>query len=368
MHDLFTMPLAESIFAKWWLREPSSNIGDVDTDGMAMWLWWFCTVWFVGLMLLMFYWVVKYRRRAGKIAPRSAAHNAPLEIVWTIVPSLFLVYIFLRGFQGWASKVIAPGDAIQMNFVGAKWYWSLQYPTGVESPSTTKIGAKDVPVFYLPAERSIKLKMHSLDVMHAFWVPDFRVKQDLWPNRYSQVWFQPKTPPEDSPRHPTVTPDSPDEVAKALSGVPYKDHWLFCAEYCGDEHSEMAAVIRVVPEDAYNRWLLAIANAGTPVENGQRIWKTRCSSCHTVDGGKNTGPTWLNLWATTNHEMSDGTIVTVNHDYVRESILTPQKHIVKGFEGQNMTSFAGILKDSDIDNVIEYMKTLSKNSLPDEKK
>lgn len=350
--------LGQDVFSKAWLRAPASTEIGRDTDAMFMWLWWFCVVWFVFLMGLMVYWVIKYRRRAGKIAPKSASHNTPLEIAWTIIPTLFLVYIFFRGFHGWIEKVVAPGDAVEMNLTGARWYWSLQYPNGAESPASTKIGAKDIPVFYMPAERSIKLKMQSADVMHAFWVPDFRIKQDLWPNRYSQMWFKAEKP-DGSKTHPTISNDAKDEVAKALSGVPYSDHWLFCAEYCGDEHSEMAAIVRVVPEDAFNRWQDAIKNGtGTPAELGLAIWKQRCASCHTVDGGKNTGPTWKGIWGH-QAQMAGGQMIMVDENYIRESILNPQAQIVMGFQGQNMPSFAGVLNDKQITSLVEYIKTLS---------
>lgn len=359
MTDKVLTTLGEDAFSKAWLRAPASTQIGLETDSMYMWLWWFCVAWFVFLMGLMVYWVIKYRRRPRQIAPRSAAHNTPLEIAWTIIPTLFLVYIFFRGFHGWIEKVVAPGDAIEMNLNAARWYWSLQYPNGAESPATTRIGAKDIPVFYMPAERSVKLKMQSADVMHAFYCPDFRVKQDLWPNRYSQVWFKPMAPPEGSEKHPVVSIDAKDEMAKALSGVPYQDHWLFCTLYCGDEHSEMAAIIRVVPEDAFNRWQEAIKNGnGTPAEIGQSIWKLRCSSCHTVDGGKNTGPSWKNIWGH-QAQMMTGQAIMVDENYVRESILNPQAQIVMGFQGQNMPSFAGVLSDKQITSVIEYMKTLS---------
>lgn len=362
----------------WHFSRPPATESAAHTDSMYVFLWWFGAAWFGFLMFLMVYWVIKYRRRPGKIAQASTAHNTPLEIMWTIIPTLMLVYIFFRGFNGYIEKMIAPGDAMELRVIASMWNWSIFYPNGAETPATTRFsvnekagisGAKEFPVFYVPADKAIRLRMSSNDVVHSFYVPDFRVKQDVVPNRYTSLWFQPKAPGENAKKLPMVDPNSAeakkDPWKVAVAGVPYVDHYLFCAEYCGDEHSEMAGIIRVVPEDAWNRWVAAITQVGgTPEEVGERIWKTRCASCHTIDGGNNTGPTWKDLYghpvafaggaSLSAEQMADPVQFA---SYVRESVLNPSAKIVKGFESQNMPSFQGLLNDAQIDAVIAFMKS-----------
>jgi cytochrome c oxidase subunit 2 len=345
-----------------WLRTPASTQQGRETDAMFMWLWWFCTMWFVGLMVLMIVLVIKYRRRPGQIAPRSPAHNTPLEIAWTIIPTIFLVYMFFKGFWGYIGNLVAPGHAVDMNLTAFQWGWQLNYPNGAETPTTHRLGFRDIKVFYFPAETPIRLKMQSRDVLHAFWVPDFRIKQDVVPNRLSTVWFQADAPPADArDRHPEVSADSPEGRKRpdlvALSNVPYTEHIAYCAEYCGTEHSEMLALIRIIPQDAYAKWVEAINAPTDPVELGQRTFKTMCASCHNIDGA-GTGPEWRNLYGKM-ETLSDGSRVLVDDAYIIESIFDPARKIVKGFEKQNMTSFRGLLTPEKVQGIIAYMKTLS---------
>ncbi len=360
--------LAEDPFLRPWLRTPSATAIGRDTDSMFMFLWWFCVVWFVALMGLMVYWAVKYRRRPGKIAERSSAHNTPLEIAWTVIPTLMLVYIFFRGFHGYLEKMVAPGNATSMQLSGMQWNWQLIYPNGAETPMTDRMGAKEVPVFYFPENVPIKLLMQSRDVMHAFWVPDFRIKQDVLPNRLMQVWFQAegvKAPGAIIKTHQIYDEKDP-RLAKQkylfpLSGKPYTEHRVFCAEYCGDDHSEMTAIIRIVDQDTYKAWLTEIGTPGDPIELGKQVFKTKCASCHTIDGGKSVGPSWKDLYGKM-ETLTDGSQVLVDDAYLTESIFDPQAKIVKGFEGQAMTSFRGLLTPVQMHGVMEFMKSISQHA------
>ena len=330
------------------------------SDDLYIWLWWFCLAWFVFLMVLMAVFCVVYRRRKGRIAPRSASHNTPLEVAWTVIPTLMLVYIFFQGFRGYMNKMVSPGDAMEFNLVGQQWFWSLTYPNGAESTAVKPIGAKAAsPVFYFPADVPVRLRMNSRDVMHAFWITDFRIKQDVLPNRYTTLWFQAglSKNPKFHPKDATEAKAMGMEFIADLAGVPYEDHVVFCAEYCGNEHSEMAATIRLVPMDAWKKWMDYIENpVGKPPRDiGEFVWKTKCASCHSVDGSPNSGPTWKNAFGRI-AEFSDGTTALADENYIRESILYPAKKLVKGY-GPNMPLIS--LKESQIEGVIAYMKTLS---------
>ena len=362
------MTLAEDgFFQKMFFKTRSVTENGAHTDDLYIWLWWFCVAWFVFLMALMTVFVIKYRRRKGKYAEPSSSHNTPLEVAWTVIPTLMLVYIFFQGFRGYMSKAIAPGEAIEINVTGQQWFWSVSYPNGAETTAVKLIGAKaSSPVFYMPADVPIRLRMNSRDVMHAFWITDFRIKQDVLPNRYTTMWFQaglsknPKMHPKDAVEAKAMDM----EFVPELVGVPYQDHVVYCAEYCGNEHAEMAATIRLVPYDAWKIWLSYIESPSNkqPWEIGQFVWKTKCASCHSIDGSAGTGPTWKDLYGHTS-EFTDGTTAVADANYIRESILYPAKHIVKGY-GPNMPLIA--LKERQIEGVIAYMKTISSNPLAKE--
>ncbi len=353
-----------------WFGGPAASTTAQEADDMYMWLWWFCVAWFVFLMVLMAYFVVAYRRRPRVIAQRSAAHNVPLELAWTIIPTLFLAYIFFRGFHSYMDRVVSPGNAVEMNLTGWKWSWKIEYPNGAESTAQTVIGARPVPVFYVPAEQPIKLRMNSMDVMHAFWVPDLRLKQDVIPNRYTTMTIAFDKPREGETVH---TYPATQELAdndtkyrefagtlynKALAGVEYTEHHVFCAEYCGTEHSEMAAIIRVIPPQYFPEYLESIGiGSKKPIEIGEIVWKSKCASCHNIDGA-NTGPEWRNLYGN-EHEYADGSKFVADDNFIRESIREPGKHVRKGFTNQMTPWSENLLPEKHVLGVIEYMKSIS---------
>lgn len=321
-----------------FFRTSGQNAQAVMTDGLFLLIFWFGVFFFVLLMGLMIYWVIKYRRRPGQPAPISPAHNGPLEIFWTVVPSSALLVIFIAGFRGYLTKVVAPTDSIMLNVEGKKWDWTITYPNGEKSAYTLPMGTNQaVKIFVLPEDTPVQLLMQSKDVIHAFWVPDYRTKMDLYPNRYTTYTFR---------------------TEKLRDGELYRDHWIFCAEYCGDLHSEMYGIFRVVSRENYDA-ILADWNTGslTCEELGQLVYKSNCISCHTVDGTKSIGPSWLGEYGTV-RALEGGGEVLIDENYIRESILYPQAKRADGFQGQNMTSFLGSLSDEEIQGVICYFKSL----------
>lgn len=359
--------LAEAgYWQKLWFRDSSSTKVGLDTDDVAMALWWICVGWFTLLMVLMFYFGFKYRRKAAGPAPRSSAHNTPLEVAWTVIPTLFLIWMFFAGYRGFIKKFVSPGDSVDMTVVSGKWYWSMTYPNGVESDETTVIGAKEIPIFYLPANTPIRVRMESKDVLHGFYVPDFRIKVDAMPNRYTYTWFEASGPNEGNPNTKKFASTEPEWKRNQ----PYADHWLFCSEYCGDEHSEMWAIIRIVPFEVYNGWLQEKMN-GTPGKDpaiaGERIYKTKCASCHSVDGSKNTGPSWNQTFGNPAIPIEGGTTVVGDENYIKESIRTPAAKIHAGYPNQMTPWPPDVLSDQQIEKIIAYMKkvTTFKSSVPD---
>ena len=342
---------------QFWLG-PTLNASPeaTQTEFLYMFILWVNIISFVIVMGMMFYFIFKYRRAAQKTNYQvSIAHNTPLELAWSIIPLIVMVPIFWWGFKGYVGKLASPTDSEEIMVRGQKWQWTITYRTGATPQETapewklraiTKSGVLS-PVFAVPAGRPVRFLMNSSDVIHAFFIPDFRTKIDVTPNRYTSMWFKPE---------PLVAGvDKKDE-----NGRLYREHTVFCAEYCGENHSEMAAVLRVIPPEDYEA---LIRKWTEPPETlplwkiGEILYNARCATCHSLDGKIGTGPTWKNMYG---HEveLTDGRKVMVDENFIRESILIPGKTIVKGF-GPNMPSFQGQLKPMEMDALVMFIKRQS---------
>jgi cytochrome c oxidase subunit II len=354
---MYTLAADQGWLHKLIFRSVPGSDAAAWSDALFMMIFWFSVFFFVLLMGLMVYWTIKYRRRPGVPAPVSPHHNTPLEIIWTVVPSSALLVIFLLGFQGYMDKMVAPTGALELQVTAFKWGWNVTYPNGASSTEVKKLEVSedgtmvgnDYPVFYVPENTAVSLRMSSQDVIHAFWIPDFRTKMDVYPNRYTGYVFH----------TPVLGMDETVLDESSGQNIPGRDMWVFCAEYCGDEHSRMAATLRVVPQQIYERKIEEFKGGNlTPVELGALLYKAKgCAVCHSVDGAIGTGPTWKNLFGYEG-QMTDGTTVLKDDNYIRESIYTPQVKVVAGYAG-NMPSFQGQLDETQLNGIIVYMKTLS---------
>lgn len=337
----------------FFFRSAGMNDAAIETDGLFMLIFWFSVFFFVLLMGLMTYWCFfKYRRKPGVPIERSPAHNGVLEVIWTVVPSSALLVIFFLGLWTYTTRQIGTSDALELNVKGWKWGWGVTYPNGAESQWNLTLdpgGTRSAPVFIVPEDTVVSLTMTSQDVIHSFWIPDYRVKMDLFPNRYTGYSFRTQTLPADAEIHPDY-------------GA-YQDHWIFCAEYCGNYHSEMAGVLRVMTPAGYAKAMdeFDIGNK-SPVEIGNGVWQNKCATCHSVDGSANTGPTWLNLYGN-EQPIADGTKVIADENYIRESILYPGRKLHAGYANV-MPQFQGLLSDVQLDGLIAYMKTISDKGGP----
>lgn len=335
----------------WFTKANSTQAAD--TDYLFLFILWVCIVSFVILMGAMFLFIFKYRRRPGVPTIRSVSHNTALELGWSVGPLLILVPIFFWGLKGYVSKQASPAGVEIINIRGYQWNWDVKYSNGA-TPQELKLspsGDQKVPVIIVPQGRPVKLIFTSNDVLHAFFIPDFRTKIDVIPNRYTSMWFK------------TLDATKYDVSADGKT-ITYHDHPVYCAEYCGNNHSDMAAFIRVLPPDEYERLKAEWTEPpGTlaPAEKGKRLWEQYCKSCHTIDGKASTGPTWKNLWGRT-EEFSNNPPITFNDHaafltYFRESVYTPQAKLVKGF-GPNMNSFQGIIKEKYIPDIVAFIQSV----------
>ena len=308
----FWMPVAASEHAR-------------SVDALFNFIYLGCTIFFIGVVVAMVYFAVKYKRREGdtRIIPRIT-HNTTLEIVWSVIPSILMLICFGWGFKSWMDLNVVPANALDVRITGYRWGWNFDYPVEGISPD-------DIVV---PVGRDVKLTMSSKDVIHSFYIPAFRIKRDVLPNRYSVLWFNSDKEGE---------------------------YTVFCAEYCGKDHSRMMRKVKVVSEAAYKEWVDSGGGQGgkdVPLSAiGEKVYKNKaCISCHTLDGNRLVGPSFKGLYGA-ERKFSDGSTASADDNYIRSSITNPQAQIVEGYPGV-MPAFKGILKDREIEGVIEYIKTL----------
>ncbi|HYE01873.1 MAG TPA: cytochrome c oxidase subunit II [Phycisphaerales bacterium] len=325
-----------SAMGRFWFRTGANSEVGRDTDALYMFILWVCLASFVLLMGLMVIFVVRYRR-GGPGYQVSAAHNTPLELAWSIIPLLVMVVIFFWGFHGYVKKLASSPGSLEISVTGQRWNWLIQYPHGGTPRDFVPVGnVLESPVIYVPAGRPVKLVMQSTDVIHSFYIPAMRTKMDVFPNRYTSMTFTPENPGE---------------------------HVVYCAEYCGDKHSEMAALVRVVDVEefaAQYRRMVEVDPKAMPHERGEFYFKRYgCNACHTVSGLASTGPTWKNMFGYP-RPMADGSEVVADENYIRESIYSPQAKVHRGFGPPSaMNSFQGIIDQPKLDDLIAFMKTLS---------
>lgn len=277
----------------------------------------------IGITIAIIYFSWKYRRRSENDITPVITHNSKLEITWSVIPLILVMIVFAWGLNGYVNLSTAPDDAYEIRVVGKSWLWEFHYETGFVS----------VNELHVPADRPVKLVMSSDDVLHSFYIPDFRIKKDVLPNRYSSVWFEAMEPGESV---------------------------IFCTEYCGTAHSNMRAMTFVHTQEDFETWLVTAGSADDnmdPVELGEQlVTRNACTTCHSADGTRLQGPSYLGLFGS-ERVMESGETVIADENYIRESILEPNAKITQGYQPV-MPSYAGSLNDRQIDAIIEYIKTL----------
>lgn len=280
----------------------------------------------IGVVVAIIYFIIKYRRKSENDVTPVITHNNKLEVTWSVIPLILCLVLFGWGFQTYVDMTTPPSDAYEVNVTAQKWLWRFQY----------KSGASTTGELHVPAGRPVKLVMKSQDVIHSFYVPDFRIKQDVVPGRYTSAWFNAREPGESI---------------------------VFCTEYCGTDHSNMMAKVIVHEPDEFEQWIADNSGAATkptdlaPADWGEQlVQQNACAGCHSVDGSQLTGPTWQGKFGS-QEQLSDGSSVTVDENYIRESILEPGANIVQGYQNV-MPAYQGQLNDEQINAIVEYIKTL----------
>lgn len=297
------------------------------------------------ILAAMVVFVTVYRRRSEKETTPVVRSNIPAELVFWLTPLGFFVAWFFMGYSYFVKARTPPPNTFDVYVMAKQWMWKFSYPEGPSS----------IDVVYVPAHRPVRLLMTSRDVIHSFFVPAFRLKQDVVPGRYTDMWFDATAP---------------------------GTYEVLCAEYCGLQHSDMRAEIVVLPGDVFDRWFeeqrKGFENRRDTVPKdpeelpylanlelqGERVAGQRgCLHCHSTDGSPLIGPTWLNLWMST-VTLTTGEEVIADDAYLTRSMMDPNAQIVAGFDAV-MPGFQGILTPLETAALLEYIKSL-KTAVPEE--
>ncbi len=389
--NVLTLAINEWLHNIWF--KPGNSDLSVDSsgqwfftgvDGQFMFILWICMISFTLLMVPMFWWTFKYRRRPGVPAQRTPNHNTTLEVTWVVGPLIVVVFIFFWGFHGYMNAQVARTGAQEIVINAKMWNWTATYPNGANSPEAVYFDLKRdgdkvyrgnvaMPVFVVPAGVPVKFRMTSADVIHSFYIPDMRLKMDVFPNRYTSMTFTPidNLGPDQAGALLTKEGGPTSETnADGSLKIPSRDHFIFCAEYCGQNHSEMAGVLRVVSKADYDKVLAEWGNLeGTlsPVELGKLLYTVRgCNACHTLDGSKGTGPSWKGYYMKPvkfDGEVK-GLILDLTkeedwHNYIIESIKYPSNKIHEGYKGVNMPSYLGQISEVSLNGIAAYIRDLN---------
>ena len=327
------------------------------TDAAMSWdsLYWFLVYlslfFFVGIIIAMAIFAVKYRKSVHQ-KPKYIHGHTGLEVVWTVIPTILVLGVFWWGWVVYKEMMHAPADAMEIHVIGKQWLWQFAYKNG-----TTSIND-----LYVPVNKPVKLIMSSEDVLHDFFIPNFRVKSDVVPGMYTSVWFEAKIP-----------------------GI----HQVYCTMYCGTSHSGMLARLIVLTPEQWKDWLSGkkidiesipadptfpgfranMLGEGLPVaagsqtsglslaEKGKALTQSKgCVACHSNDGTRLVGPSYKGIY-NTDVKLADGKTVKVDDNYIRRSIENPQAEIVEGYP-PSMPVYKGLVNEEEIVAITEYIKSL----------
>ncbi len=269
---------------------------------------------------VLIFFVIKYRRRTPWEIPRPIAGSHKLETLWSVIPFIIAMSMFAWGAQIYFEQSRVPRNAQEIYVVGKQWMWKIQHSTG----------QREINELHVPVGRKIKLIMTAEDTIHDFFIPAFRIKADVLPGRYTTQWFEATKP---------------------------GTYYLFCAEYCGMNHSGMIGSVIVMPASEFDDWLTGNAGQQSPAVAGQQLYQSLgCVSCHGANGEGGRGPELAGLFGKQVF-LTNGQTLTADEAYVRESIENPQAKLVNGF-GPIMPTFQGQVTPEQLIQLMAYIKSL----------
>jgi len=273
----------------------------------------------VAITVVMIWFVIKYNRKRHPI-PGNVKENHKLEIIWTVIPTILVLIMFYYGWMGYKPMREFPEDSIEVKAIAQMWSWNFEYSNGKVSDTLV-----------VPIDKAVTLNLVSRDVLHSLYIPAFRIKEDVIPGVDNKMWF----------------------IGQELG-----DYNILCAEYCGDRHSYMMSKVYVLPEADYTKWVNDKSSAEHP--GLQIMKKNACTSCHSLDGSKLIGPSFKGVWGITETVVTNGVDreITVNEEYIKTSLHEPNTDVVKGYNQGLMISYKDLVNEEEINDIIEYLKTL----------
>lgn len=302
-----------------WLPEAASTIAP-EVDALFNFVYIVSVIIFIAVVAAMIYFVLRYRRKTANERTEHVEESKLLELTWIVVPTILVVVVFAWGFQVFLKMNVTPPDAYEIVVRGKKWSWDFEYPNG-------KVSAGELVV---PIDRPVQLIMSSEDVIHSVFIPAFRVKHDVLPNRYTTLWF---------------------------NATEAGEYPLFCTEYCGTSHSGMLANVIVQAPNEFEDWLKAgDAAAELPLaEYGEVLYQRQaCGGCHSLDGSRLVGPSFQGLYGS-NREFEDGSSAEADDNYIRESILNPAARIAATYPNVMPGSYSS-LDERQVSALIAFIK------------
>lgn len=271
------------------------------------------------------YFLFKYNKKKNPVADTSIEGSNKLEIIWTVIPTILVLMMFYFGWVAFDPMRDIPADSFSVKVTGRMWSWTFEYPNGKKSEK-----------LIVPVDRNIKLELNSMDVNHAFYIPAFRIKEDVIPGRINKMWF------------------NSDELGSFD---------VFCAEYCGLRHANMLTTVEVVTKEKFDEWYkLAPGDSDLDkVSAGFELVKASgCVACHSTDGTKLVADSFKDIWGKTHTVITDGKErqIVVDAEYIKKSIYEPNHDVLKGYKAGLMPKYQNQIKDDEVDKIIEYIKSL----------
>jgi len=297
--------------------EQASTIAE-KIDALYLFLWTVSGFFTVLIFVLIVFFAIRYRRRRADECPAPIEGSVKLELLWTVIPLVISMVIFVWGAKLYVEIYADPVDALDIHVIGKQWMWKIQHPDG----------KREINELHVPEDQRVQLTMASQDVIHSFFIPAFRVKQDVLPGRYSKISF-----------------------------IPTKvgEYHLFCAEYCGKDHSGMIGKVVVMKQDDYQAWLTGAETDVPPKVAGERLFTSLgCLTCHGSQA-----PSMAGLFGST-VQLADGNTVKADEHYIRESIMDSTAKIVAGYK-PIMPSFRNQIGEEQLMDLVAYIKSLKES-------
>ncbi len=265
---------------------------------------------------------IRYRRKDPNEIPPQIHGSIPLEITWSIIPFFFMVVMFAWGTKLYFENYTPPRtNTLDIYVTGKQWMWKIQYPGG----------QREINELHVPVGRPVKLILASEDVIHSFYIPAFRLKHDVVPGSYQTYWFQPTQPGR---------------------------YHIFCAEYCGTNHSRMTGWVTVMEPAMYATWLASGQTGATMAQMGEKLFKQYgCMTCHVTDE-KAQAPPLDNLFGHPVQLEGGGTVIA-DESYLRQAVLNPNRHVVKGYPPNVMPVYQGQISEEQLLQLMVYIKSLA---------